>query len=476
VIKNKSRIKLKVILCYGIAEEKELIERAIRFYPQNRSLSLDLGFCAALGTTEPQLQDDYDLLVFTGDQAIQNIFPSLGKSYLLLGHRHSFYSESGIEPHLPHWLNLREFASAYIGERNGIPRLLGGLSRHDSIDDYLDKSSGKEILFGNHQELIATIKNQSLETGLVFLPMFQKPAINLCMDAISSGNMVEHILNQLRFLEACRYNKFDDFYQITPDQSLVPETSYSLFAKHYDSYMAHVDYTAWVKQVLAWQAHYSSRKLNRILEVACGTCNVSCRLVKKGFEVFATDKSPQMLLVAESKPDHPQLFQSELTQSLPRRNFDMVLCLFDSINYLLTKKEVLSCLNRVLRSLSCEGLFIFDISTLANSLDNFSDLVAYTRKREGNIVHEAYFDEDRMLQCSKLVFYKKMGKVFTKYEEEHRQYVYLVSEIINIITQTPFELLAIHCLEHSQNLLKTRKSDLDRKYHRLFFILRKPAQ
>ncbi|MBN1327126.1 MAG: 4-hydroxythreonine-4-phosphate dehydrogenase PdxA, partial [Candidatus Cloacimonetes bacterium] len=77
---------------------------------------------------------------------------------------------------------------------------------------------------------------------------------------------------------------------------------YDNFAPFYDHYMAHVNYQSWIKIILQ---HYNKRFKKtpaEILELACGTCNISCLLVKKGMSVDAWDNSSEMLKIASRKP------------------------------------------------------------------------------------------------------------------------------------------------------------------------------
>ncbi|MCK4311139.1 MAG: 4-hydroxythreonine-4-phosphate dehydrogenase PdxA, partial [Candidatus Cloacimonetes bacterium] len=71
--------------------------------------------------------------------------------------------------------------------------------------------------------------------------------------------------------------------------------NYSLFAKYYDKYMSHVSYDKWVNFLLKQFSKSHNENPKRVLELACGTANISNRLVKKGLHVDASDISEEML-------------------------------------------------------------------------------------------------------------------------------------------------------------------------------------
>jgi len=249
------------------------------------------------------------------------------------------------------------------------------------------------------------------------------------------------------------------------------DSSYSFFADHYDSYMAHVDYDLWIENLIDWHQQYGRSKGKKALELACGTANVGSRMVVAGYDVDACDLSPQMLINAEGKEVKPKLYQASLTDPIPGRDYDLIFCLFDSINYLTQTSEVKTCLAEVKKALASGGIFIFDISTLLNSLENFADNCNYTRNGQNDMVHEAWYESYHHRQISRLSCYTKHGPLYALKTEEHQQRVYMCSELLPLIEAAGLKLLAIRSTRGKTNLLHKRASTLDKQYHRLFFIL-----
>lgn len=247
--------------------------------------------------------------------------------------------------------------------------------------------------------------------------------------------------------------------------------SYSFFAEYYDNYMAHVDYEKWVNLILGWYRKFTSRKLKRILELACGTANASEILVFKGFEVDACDASPFMLHQADKKTFKPRLFLSSMTEPPPDGQYDLIFCLFDSINYLTQKTEIKTLLANVKAALAPNGVFIFDISTLMNSLQNFNETISYSTVRDGYIVHNADYDRLTNRQISHLTLFRKGIEGYRKYEERHVQRVYRSFELVELIAASGLTLKGVYSPELRNNLYSKRNTDIDSKYARLFYIL-----
>ncbi len=148
------------------------------------------------------------------------------------------------------------------------------------------------------------------------------------------------ILNRLHYVSQLALLTTDTFNPIAAQSNPRVQThnSYSFFAEYYDNYMSHVNYDDWLGLMLGWYKQYSSKPIRKVLEIACGTANASSILVFRGYEVDACDSSPFMLHIADSKTFKPNVFLRSLTDPLPKKDYDLIFCLFDSINYLTTKQ------------------------------------------------------------------------------------------------------------------------------------------
>ncbi len=260
-----------------------------------------------------------------------------------------------------------------------------------------------------------------------------------------------------------------------PGSSSIHQSSYSLFAQYYDSYMSHVNYEQWVDLILSWHKRFAGAAPKRVLELACGTANASEILTFRGYEVHACDNSPFMLHVADGKPFKPALFLNSLTDPIPGGGFDLIFCLFDSFNYLAKKAEAAQLLKNACQALKPGGTFIFDISTLRNSLENFADNTSFTRVRDGYLVQISSYEPLTYRQITHFFLFRASLGAYDRFEERHVQRVYRSSELVELCAACKLELKAIFAPETRPNLLTRDPNDLDNRYFRLFFLLQKPS-
>lgn len=138
--------------------------------------------------------------------------------------------------------------------------------------------------------------------------------------------------------------------------------SYENFAYYYDSLMDeqfYLDYYNFINEYADFKS---------ILELGCGTGEIAIRLAKDNKEIYATDLSKDMLEVARLKAldanVNLMLGRVDMTDFKTDKAVDLILCLCDSINYVLSKKKVFQTFKNVYESLKYNGTFIFDVDSL----------------------------------------------------------------------------------------------------------------
>ena len=347
----------------------------------------------------------------------------------------------------------------------------------DSAAWSIAEKADSEVLLTQNADLVNYLCLTSAKHCRLFHLGWDHPALDLNFGMLKEQDQAErihYILQTAYDISHCGL-KVDITRLKHMQNTRSGSSAYASFAEDYDDYMAHVDYDLWLKSLLQWQKRYSDIKLKRILEIACGTANVSGLLIFDGYEVDACDSSWQMLRMADQKVFKPRLFLRSMTEPLPKLDYELIICLFDSINYLQKDEEIRILLDNAYESLTEGGLFIFDISTILNSRDNFADTFNLTHKKDTYMFHHAEYDEFTAKQKSHLYYFTKEHGSYRSEIERHVQRVYRHQEMIRLIHRSKFDLVGIHCTESPRNLLPKAHTDLDEQYPRLFFVLKKQA-
>ena len=171
-----------------------------------------------------------------------------------------------------------------------------------------------------------------------------------------------------------------------------------------------------------------------VLDLACGTGNMTAVLTERGYELIGVDDSPDMLAVAREKAagwrGEPPVF---LNQSMPKLDLygtvEAAVCCLDSLNYLTSPRDVQKTFERLALFIAPGGILVFDINS-ALYLRNLDGQVFLDETEDVYCVWRAEF-EKRSRVCTYWmdIFTRRADGAWARSVEEHRQRAYEVEEL-----------------------------------------------
>jgi SAM-dependent methyltransferase len=168
--------------------------------------------------------------------------------------------------------------------------------------------------------------------------------------------------------------------------------AYERFSSFYDAVMD--DPAPRAEQVVDW-VHQYLPDASSLLELGCGTGSILARITSVPF-LTGLDISPEMLSVAREKVPDAQLVQGDMKAFSLAETFDVVICVFDSLNHLLSFDAWQSTFDVVHQHLVEGGLFIFDVNTLGE-LRRLGDEPPWVYDFDGGVaIIDVSFAEDGM--------------------------------------------------------------------------------
>ncbi|HEX2135237.1 MAG TPA: class I SAM-dependent methyltransferase [Microvirga sp.] len=166
-------------------------------------------------------------------------------------------------------------------------------------------------------------------------------------------------------------------------------SAYDALAPFYDSFTRDYEYEAWL-EALELLAKEHGLRGREVLDVGCGTGKSFVPLLRRGYRVTACDISAEMVERARKKADGAARVIVADMRSLPWvERFDLITCLDDAINYLLSPAELEAALTSMWAALRPGGVLIFD----ANSLSAYRDAFAATFERHEGRTHFSWQGE-----------------------------------------------------------------------------------
>jgi SAM-dependent methyltransferase len=140
--------------------------------------------------------------------------------------------------------------------------------------------------------------------------------------------------------------------------------AYERMAPFYDLFTESYDYERWLSKLEALALdHGLSGK--RLLDVACGTGKSFAPMLTRGYEVVGCDLSPSMVERARERfGSRAEVFVADMRELPEIDSFDLVTCLDDALNYVLTDDELEAAFEGMAANLRPGGLLLFDLNTV----------------------------------------------------------------------------------------------------------------
>jgi SAM-dependent methyltransferase len=209
----------------------------------------------------------------------------------------------------------------------------------------------------------------------------------------------------------------------------------------------------------------------RALDLACGTGTLALLLADEGWDVIGLDRSAAMLDQADAKaenmatlgqvvfvqgdmcalpasdhrpPTNDQRLDALSSFVLRPSSFDLVTCVYDSLNYLLDERELAACFEGVARVLAPGGLLVADMNT-RHFLEHDWGTCEVIEQAGFVQVTQSYFDP--AAACSTMVLSCFAGddqRGYTRFDETHIERAYTPDVVERLLGSAGLEVEALY--------------------------------
>ena len=216
--------------------------------------------------------------------------------------------------------------------------------------------------------------------------------------------------------------------------------AYTSFARVYDTFMDNVPYKEWADYLGKILKEYGIDD-GLVLDLGCGTGNMTEMLASSGYDMIGVDNAEEMLEIAMEKKvesGHDILY---LLQDM--REFELygtvraVISACDSVNYITDDEDLTEVFRLVNNYLDPEGLFVFDFNTEYKYREILGEQTIAEDREECSFIWDNYYDKDERINEYELTLFvrdEEQPQLYRKYQEEHFQRAYTLEQIRHMLT------------------------------------------
>ncbi len=204
----------------------------------------------------------------------------------------------------------------------------------------------------------------------------------------------------------------------------------------------------------------------RILDLACGTGQLAQALAERGYRVTGLDGSEEMILYARLNAPTAEFVVDDVRTFQVSEPFRAVLSTYDSLNHIMSPKELLKVFSNVYAGLQVNGLFLFDLNMEEGYRERWrgsfgiveDDYVCVVRSR---------FDPDAGVARASITIFRPKDGGWGRTDLELLQRCYSEGQVVSLLEEAGFD--AVEAFDAQADLGWSRNPG------RGFFRARKPA-
>ena len=244
--------------------------------------------------------------------------------------------------------------------------------------------------------------------------------------------------------------------------------NYTDFAAVYDEFMDTTPYQEWCSRLCKIIKKYGISKpqtaaqnstmseeeqallseRNLVLDLGCGTGTLTELMAEAGFDMMGIDMSAEMLQIAMEKraeSGHDIMYLCQDMRELELYcTVGTVICVCDSINYVLEDEEVIETFRRVNNYLYPKGLFIFDFNTIYKYSEVIGDTTIAENREDCSFIWDNYYEEESHINEYDLTIFVREETemdVFRRFQETHYQRGYDLQEMLHFVKAAGLEFV-----------------------------------
>lgn len=225
-------------------------------------------------------------------------------------------------------------------------------------------------------------------------------------------------------------------------------SGYGILAAFYDRLMADTAYGERADYLLRLMARHGRPQPDMLLDLACGSGNLTVPLAERGIEMIGVDASADMLAEAQAKPlaaGQPVLYlQQDMRQLDLYGTVSGAVCAMDGLNHLCRTADLAAVLERLGLFIEPDGLLVFDVNTPYKHRQVLGDNAFVFEEEDFLCVWRNQLLPRTCEVDMQLDFFVDNGDGYDRFTDHIRERAYSLPTWKRLLTGAGFELLAVY--------------------------------
>lgn len=217
---------------------------------------------------------------------------------------------------------------------------------------------------------------------------------------------------------------------------------YGDFAEAYDALTFNVPYD----RICAYYSRIINKMTSgtRVLDLGCGTGNLTVRLAKRGFEVVGMDASEDMLKYGAQKSGEVTWICRSMDSGELGVRADAVISTLDSINHLPDRAAVERCFCGAAKALEGGGAFVFDVNTVYKHREVLADnTFVYDVDGFYCVWQNTFEPADNGVSIDLDLFFENKDGLYCRGEERFREIAFSEREYREMLEAAGFKVVRV---------------------------------
>ena len=217
---------------------------------------------------------------------------------------------------------------------------------------------------------------------------------------------------------------------------------YSVLPRFYDLLNSEANYSEYVAYLSSHIPQKSS-----VIDLGCGTGNISIALAKLGYDVTGLDLSSEMLSEAAFKSEKEKVSVFYTCQDISDFKvptlYDAAVSAFDSLNYITENDKLCAAFSRVSDCLKSGGLFLFDMNS-PYKFETFYADNSFVLEEDGVFCAWENYYNKKSRKCKFFInIFAEENGVYKRYYEQQTERSYKLADIVKMLESAGFELVSV---------------------------------